>query len=359
MAKKKKVWKSVALSRSNMREADKIRSALVSIARGELDDEPLVEVFRFMSWNFEKIQTLESDAEIMEMIVWLMNCYAYFDDESDENDEKFYNDVQELFDDAVALFAEKAKTHENREYVMDLMHDMFVSSVDEEARLNVFYEAHEFLSVEEMRRVGEMVLSSVMTHAPGNEKEILSGLLAMADGANDPVLYEKAAFRKDPERTNGTLVEVANAYYVADDLPNARRLLGEVKNPEGSDEEGCMDLKVGLLFKEEKEKEAIELAESLYEKYPKEAHLMSLCKVVSPARKEELLDSHEKFRLGDQFSSSYGYLLVALDEWDRITRYLDCHAKEIPMANAYEREVLADYLKKSNRGDLAEKLQIE
>lgn len=355
MAKKKKVWKSEALARSNMRETDKIRSALVSIARGELYDEPLEAVFRFLAWNFEKIQKLESDAEIMEMIVWLMNCYAHFDDESDE---KFFNEVQKLFDDAAFLFEEKAKNLENREYVMNLTHDLLVNSVDEEARLNVFFEAHEFLSQEEMQRVVEMVLSTITIHRLENEEEILSGLLFMADGANDPVLYEKVAFRKDPDRTNETLLGVANIYYAANDLPNANRLADEVKNPEGADEEDYMDLKIGLLFKEEKKKEAVELAEALYEKYPKEAHLKGLCEVVSPARKEELLDSHEKFRLGDRFSPMYGCILVTLGEWDRISRYLERHEKEIPMANDDECKALAYFLENSNRDDLIEKFRL-
>ncbi len=334
MAKKKKVWKSEALARSNMRETDKIRSALVSIARGELYDEPLEAVFRFLAWNFEKIQKLESDAEIMEMIVWLMNCYAHFDDESDE---KFFNEVQKLFDDAASLFEEKAKNLENREYVMNLTHDLLVNSVDEEV---------------------EMVLSTITVHRLENEEEILSGLLFMADGANDPVLYEKVAFRKDPDRTNETLLGVANIYYAANDLPNANRLADEVKNPEGADEEDYMDLKIGLLFKEEKKREAVELAEALYEKYPKEAHLKGLCEVVSPARKEELLDSHEKFRLGDRFSPMYGCILVTLGEWDRISRYLERHEKEIPTANDGERKALAYFLESSNRDDLIEKFRL-
>ncbi len=355
MTKKKKVWKSEALTRSNMREVDKIRSVLVSIARGELYDEPLEEVFRFLEMHFEKIERLESDAEILEMLVWFFSCYAYFDlPESDEN----FNEVQNLFDDAVALFEEKAKTFENREYVVNLMHDLIVNSVGEDVRLDVIYDAHDFLSAEETQRVAKMVLSTLTAHKLENEEEILSGLLYMADGANEPVLYEKVAFRKDPERTNETLVNVANAYYVAGDLPNANRLVGEVKNPEGSDEEAYLDLKIGILFKEERKKEALELAEILYEKYPKESHLKGLCEVVSPARKEELLDSHEKFRLGDRFSPMYGCVLVSLGEWDRISRYLECHEKEIPMANDGERKALAYLLENSNREDLIQKFQL-
>ncbi len=355
MAKKKKVWKSDALEQSNLRPVDKIRAVLVSVAKGDFCEAPAEKLYDLLAGQFEKIEKLESDAEILEMLAWFLNCSAYFD--ISNSDGELLDAVEDLFADAASLFTEKAEVCENREYVLNLMHDLLVNSAGEEVRSEVFLGAQDFLSKEETERLAEDVLSTVATHDLENEDEIFSGLLDLADGASDPGLYEKVAFLKESERSNKTLVDVANAYYVAGDLANANRLMDEVKTPEGSDEEEYLDLKIGILFKEEKNKDALELAEKLYEKFPKEYHLMSLCQVVSPSRKEELLDSHEKFRLGVYVSTDYVNLLATLGEWDRLSRYLERYEKEIPMMDAEEREDLAMRLEAMNHRELAKMLR--
>ncbi len=355
MAKKRKVWKSNALEKSNLRAVDKIRAVLVSVARGYFIEESAENLYDILAGQYEKIEKLESGEEILEMLAWFLNCSAYFD--IPESDGELAGAVEDLFADASSLFAEKAKACENREYVLELMHDLLVNSVGEDVRTGLLLSAHEFLSMEETESLAENVLSTIAAHELENEEDIFSGLLDLADGANNPVLYERIAFQKDPERTNTTLVDVANAYYVEGDISNANRLMGEVKNPEGSDEEEFLDLKIGILFKEEKNAEALELAERLYEKFPKEYHLMSLCQVVSQRRKEELLDSHEKFRLGVYVSPDYVNLLATLGNWDRLSGYLQRYEKEIPLMDAEEREDLAMRLEAMNHRELAKMLR--
>lgn len=355
MAKKKKVWKSIALEQSNFRSVDKIRSVLVSVAKGNFCEAPAEKLYNLLAGQFERIERLESDTEILEMLAWFLNCSAYFD--TPESDGELLNAIEDLFTDAASLFMEKAKHCENREYIQNLMHDLLVNSAGEEDRSKVFFGAQDFLSLEETERLADVVLSTVSTHELENEKEIFSGLLDLAEGANDPALYEKVAFLREPNRSNETLVKVANAYYVAGDLSNANRLMDEVKNPEGDDEEAFLDLKIGILFQEEKEKDAVELAEKFYEKFPNECHLMRLCQVVSPSRKEELLDSHEKFRLGAKVSVVYVGVLVNLGEWDRISNYLERNEKEIPKMDAETREGIAVFLEDLKHPELAQKLR--
>jgi len=356
MTKQKKVWKSVALDESNRSAADKIREVLLTVAKGyheAIDDAGAL--YDVLADQFEKIEALKEDREILEMLAWFLNCSAFF--EIPESEEDLEMAVEELFGAAVDLFVEKAKAFEDREYVMSLLHDLVVNSVGEEPRTELFLSAHEFLSGEELEKVMQEVVSTVTSHELENEGEIYAGLMDVADGAGNPQQYEKFAYLADPEHSNKTSIDVANAYYVAEDITNANRVLAEVKDPQGSDEEEFLDLKIGILFKEEKKKEALELAEQLYEKFPKEYHLMSLCQVVSEKRKEELLDAHEKFRLNENVNADYVNMLATMNEFDRLSNYLDSNAPGIRKMDGRLREDLASRLESLNRKDLAKKFR--
>lgn len=356
MTKQKKVWKSAALEESNRSAADKIREVLLTVAKGYHDAiDDAGELYEVLADQFEKIEALKEDRERLEMLAWFMNCSAFF--EIPESEDELEMAVEELFGAAIDLFVEKAKSFEDREYVMSLLHDLVVNSVGEEPRTELFLSAHDFLSAEELEKVMQEVVSTVTSHELENEGEIYAGLMDLADGAGNPQQYEKFAYLADPEHSNKTNIDVANAYYVADDLANANRVLAEVKNPMGSDEEEFLDLKVGMLFKEEKKKEALELAEQLYEKFPKEYHLMSLCQVVSEKRKEELLDAHEKFRLNENVNPDYVNMLATMNEFDRLSKYLDANASEIRKMDGQLRENLAQRLESLNRKDLARKFR--
>ena len=88
-----------------------------------------------------------------------------------------------------------------------------------------------------MRRVIDDVLNSIRGRGLENEDEIFAGLLDVADSLGDPSLYEKISLLRDPDVSNHTKIEVANAYYVAGDVANANRVLNEVENPKNEDEE--------------------------------------------------------------------------------------------------------------------------
>ena len=352
--KKKKIWQSSSLNESNRSASDKIRDTLLSVLHGKNSalSEP-DKLFDLLVSEFEKIENLNGREEL-EMLAWFLNCSAFCDVECSED---LAEDFENLFSDAVALFTEKAKSFDDREYVVNLLHDLIVNSIGEEAREEVFLSAKEFLSEEEMRRVIDDVLNSIRGRGLENEDEIFAGLLDVADSLGDPSLYEKISLLRDPDVSNHTKIEVANAYYVAGDVANANRVLNEVENPKNEDEEEFLDLKVGILFREEKKDEALKLAEELYEKFPKAFHLMSLCNVVSKSRREELLNAHENFRSGENVDADYVNMLITLQEFDRLENYLGKRQKQTHQLDAEIREGLAERLISVNQKALAKKFR--
>lgn len=356
MAKKKKVWSTVALERSNMSEAEKIRENLVAVLGNADGDEDLEKLYDFLASQFEKIDALDSDRAALELSAQML-CGSGFFEFCDDLDEDLDENASALFGDVVSLFVERATDFSDREFVEDLLHDLLVRSQGEATQTDLFLSVKEFLSAEEVEATAEKVLSTLAANDLANEEFVFAGLLDLADGAGNPGLYEKVSFLQDPEHLNETKIRVSNAYYVAGDLANAKRLLDEVKDPAGPDEEEFLDLKIGMLFKEGKEKEALELAENLYEKFPKAYHLMSLCKVVSPKRKEELLDAHERFRLGNSASPEYINLLASLEEFERLSRYIDGCGASIRQMDGEEREALAERLDSLNHPELSKKLR--
>ena len=357
MAKQRKVWKSSALDAVNFSKADKVRQVLIAVAKGEhpaiADSEKLYDLLCGM---FRKIEDLKKNRETLEMLSWFLNCDAYFT--VPEEDFLFLEDIRELFGDAVSFFSEMANESTDRAYVINLMHDLLLNAVSEyDARFDLFFAVRQFMSAEEIRQLADEVLETLDKHSLENENEVFAGILDVADAAGDAPLYEKIMFRRDPDRKNGSLIAAANAYYVAGDIPNANRLLNEVQNPVQRDEEEFLDLKVGILFKEGKEKQAHSLAEELYEKFPREYHLMSLCKIVSPDRKEELLNEHESLRLGESVSPDYVNMLITLSGLDRLSCYLENHREQIHAMDGETREELAIRLESFNRKDLAKMLR--
>ena len=356
MAKKKKIWNTPTLSVLNATDFERISATLYNLANGEsmkLSSEVLYDVLNGL---FGKIERLQSDEEILQALSLLYNCSGFFDFPVD--DEENWENVDALFANAEAIIKEKSANFENREFLVQLMHDVIVSSFGENSRQDLIFSIHEFLSREEMEKVADLVVKT-LTEADDlmNANDIAASLFDMADAVDDPEFFEKIVFLADPTRKNASILQAANAYYVKKDLQNAKRLLAEIKNPEGPDEENYLDLKIGTLFMEEKKGEAVALAETLYEKFPQEYHLMSLCNVVTPARKEELLDAHEQFRLGVYVSVNYVHMLATLEEWDRLGRYLDRYEKEIPMMNEEDRDDLAARLENSGKKELAQKLR--
>ncbi|MCK9181352.1 MAG: hypothetical protein M0P13_00530, partial [Fibrobacteraceae bacterium] len=289
MAKKKKAWKSESLNSAQKSSADKIRIVLCEFAKGR---HPAIEdpekSFDILAKEFEKICALSSEKEILELLAWFLNTDALL--ENVEEDTELGEAFEDLYADANAFFGEKAKNFEDRAYVIDLLHDLVVNTVGEDARSELFLSAKDFLDNSEIHRLVDDVLASLDGNSLENEEQIYAALQDLADGAGDAELYERLSFLRDPDRSTATLISVANAYYVAGDIKDAERLLKEVKDPATpEEEEEFLDLQTGLLFKKGDKKAALEMAEKLYEKFPKEYHLMCLCTVATKKRKEELL----------------------------------------------------------------------
>ena len=189
-----------------------------------------------------------------------------------------------------------------------------------------------------------------------NEENVLEAVRDMADGLNAPAVYEKASFLLDLDRSHETILDVANAYYIAGDLVETKRLLSEVRNPIGKDEEEFLDLSVACAHKEGDLPRAIKFAEVLYEKFPKEFNLARLTQIVPAKQAEFLLDEHEKYRLGDVLNENYIDLLISLEKVDRLKAYINRFEEDLAGVNPEVLSRFVERLETMNQKELAEKI---
>lgn len=336
--KKKKVWKSPLLEELARSDAESVRATLCDIAQKRHpacdDPEKMYDVLASQLEKLEKPGIAADTKEELELYARFLNTDAELsfvnDMESDADDlEKFQDDFLDLYAEACEKFIGLAKECGDKNFVIDVLHDLAVHHTGEEGRSGAFLSLSEFLGRDEARRLIDDVLQTLQTHDLDNEDYVFKALRDMADGLSDPEYFEKVCFLQDPDRTNATCIDVANAYFLTGDVADTERLLREVRDPNAKDEEEYLDLSIACLFKQNKKTEAIKLAETLYGKYPKEFHLARLCQFVSAGRRATLLTEHEKFRAGDFFNKDFADLLIAIEEFPRLKDYLGRHAKEL------------------------------
>jgi hypothetical protein len=352
MVKKKAVWKSPAAEAAARSSVDDMRKILCDFAKGRhpaLKD--LDKAFEILSKQLDRIETVDDPKIQLELLAWFLNSDALLS-EVEEEDE-FYD----LFADACAFFTDIAKGFEDKAYLVDLVHDLAVNSTGEDGRAAVFLSLSEFLDVSMSHRLMESIFETVNANELENEDAILSAVRDMADGLGDPEFYEKASYQQDPDRSNTTLLDVANAYYTAGNIAETQRLLSEVKNPGLQDEEEFLDLSVACFHKLGKMEEAIKTAESLYEKFPKEFHLARLCQIVPVKRRDQLLDDHEKYRNSNTVNPNYIDLLISLDMFPRLTNYLNVYEKELAGIDVETMERFAERLETAGQRELAQKIK--
>lgn len=336
--KKKKVWKSPLLEELARSDAENVRATLCDIAQKRHpacdDPEKIYDVLASQLEKLEKPGIAADTKEELELYARFLNTdaeLAFLNEMESDADglEKFQDDFLDLYAEACDQFVGLAKDCDDKNFVIDVVHDLAVHHTGEEGRSGVFLSLSEFLNKDEARRLIDDVLQTLQTHDLDNEDYVFKALRDMADGLSDPEYFEKVCFLQDPDRSNATCIDVANAYFLTGDVANTERLLREVRDPNAKDEEEFFDLSIASLFKQNKKSEAIKLAETLYGKYPKEFHLARLCQFVSASRRATLLNEHEKFRTGDLFNKDFADLLVAIEEFPRFKDYLGRHAKEI------------------------------
>lgn len=352
MNKKKKVWKTPAAMAVGRSKEDDTRLVLIEIAKGRHPAmRQLDKLFEILEDQLDKIDEIENPKVQLELLGWFLSTDGILS-KAEEEDE-FYD----LYADACAFFIETAADFEDKQFLMDLVHDLAVRHTGEDGRSAVFLSLNEFLPMSNALEMTNSVLETVQSQDLENVEDVLEALRDMADGLNAPVIYEKASFLLDPDRSNETIIDVANAYYLAGDLETTKRFLSEVIDPGNKDEEEFLDLSVACAHKEGDMDKAMKLAETLYEKFPKEFHLARVSQIVSSARAEVLLDEHEKYRLGDNINEDYIDLLISIEKPDRLKAYIDRFEEDLAGLAAETLERFAERLESINQKEFADRLR--
>lgn len=273
-------------------------------------------LFELLEKQVELIDSLEDKKIKLELLARFLNTDALLSDFDEE-------DFAELYADMAAYFVEEAEEYEDKEYLSALVHDLALRHVGEDGRSAVFLMLDNFLPKEMSSALLAEILETVECRELENSYFVLEALCDMADGIQNEDIYERARLLQDPDRSNATLLDIANFYLTAKNYKATSRLLGEIKAPQGEDLEDFLDIKIALLEGEGRKGEMIALAEELYERFPKEMHLGKLCSIVTSERRQTLLDNFRRFHGGSKISMGYLQILVAFNEFQRLEAYLD------------------------------------
>lgn len=320
--KKKKVWKTPSMEKLSMKAEELVRKTLCDIREGRhpfcTHEERL---FELLEKQVDLIDGIEDKKIKLELLARFLNTDAVLAEcESD--------DFADLYADMAAYFVEEAETFEDKEYLSALVHDLALRHTGEDGRSAVFLMLENFLPEATSTALMEEILEAVQVHALDNYEYVIEAVCDMADSLQKGDAYERARLLQDPDRSNATLLDVANFYMTARDLNSTNRLLREIKSPQGEDLEDYLDLKIALLEAEGKKSEMVLLAEELYERFPKEMHLAKLCSIVETNRRQVLLDRYIKLQSGSSISLGFLQILVAFNEFVRLELYLEKMGEE-------------------------------
>ncbi len=320
--KKKKVWNSPNGAGVSLRPEDSIRKILCNIREGRSpvvrDEDDLLET---LAKQLQRIDGLKDAKVKLELLARVLNTDALLSKFDSE-------DLADLYAETSEYFVEEAAEFDDKGYLAAVVHDLVVRHSGEDGRAAVFFSLSEFLPEDMIRAMIEEVMNTVESHDLENEDNALLALSDIADGINDADMYEKVNFLLYPNRENSVLIDVANVYLSAGRLADVKRLMAEVKFPKDEDFEDYLDLKVAVAEQEGRHGEAASVAEELYENFPSEMNLGKVLGIVSDARRKELLDAHEKFRLGTTMTAGYLQILEAYNEFARMQSYIDRFGEE-------------------------------
>jgi hypothetical protein len=191
----------------------------------------------------------------------------------------------------------------------------------------------------------------------GNREDILDAICDMADSIKDAATFAKAALLKDPDKSNATLIDIANAQFMAGNLELAKQWLGDVRNPGAEDEEAYLDLQAAIADREGRKSDCIKMAHALYEKFPKVVNLGRLCAFVSAQEATSLLQEYARFRSGNGLEMDFMELLVSLKAYTVLEEYLDMFEKELTVQDAQDLNEISDALEKDGQKALAQRIR--
>ena len=355
MAKKKKVWKSPANDGAFRAKDDKIRQMLCDIVNGRsrLLGRP-ADLFDSIAAAIDDIERFGENPKLqLELLAWTLRC-DFICSRVDDGESELW---EGLFYDAGTFFVELAKQYEDKSYISDLVHDLAVRHVGEEGRSYVFLSISEILPRESIKALLDELMNTVETNELPNRDDVLDAISDMADDIGDAAEFAKAALMRDPEKSNATIIDIANSYFVAGDIEMAKQWLRDVENPGAEDEEACMDLQAGIADREGRKSDCAKIAESLYEKYPKVINLARLCQVVDETRARKLLEDHVRYRNGGTANIEFMQLLQSMKAYDLLEGYVTTFEKELPGMDAETLRGMADELEKDSQAELAEHIR--
>lgn len=354
MAKKKKFFKSPALAQANRSKEDRLRETLMQVVSGEsrLLNRP-DDLYETIGKGLDDIEECKDPKVQLELLAWTLRAdFCAF--KADDNEKEYWDN---LFYDAGTFFVEIAKDYEDKDYVADLIHDLAVRHVGGEGRSVVFLSLSEVMPAERSSKLLNELIAQEDQFALENREDVLDAICDMADSINDSANYAKAALLKDPDKSNATIIDIANAYFMAGDLVMAKQWMNDVKNPASEDEEAFMDLQAAIADKEGRKSDCLKIARQLYETYPKIINLGRLVSVLPEGEADQVLKEHEKFRCGASASLEFMQLLVALKRYEQLSGYVTRFENDLTTMDADELTDLADSLEKDGQKELAQHIR--
>ena len=355
MAKKKKVFKSAALSQANRSREQRLRENLVQVVNGQsrLLNRP-EDLYEMLADGLDDIETFKDPREQLELLAWTLRAdFIAFKADTDEEKEGW----DALFYDAGTFFVELASQYTDKDYVAGLVHDLALRHVGGEGRSVVFLSVEEFLPKERAQALLAELLDAVTEVDQGNREDILDAICDMADSIKDAATFAKAALLKDPDKSNATLIDIANAQFMAGNLELAKQWLGDVRNPGAEDEEAYLDLQAAIADREGRKSDCIKMAHALYEKFPKVVNLGRLCAFVSASEANSLLQDYARFRSGNGLEMDFMQMLVSLKAYGVLEEYLDMFEKELTVQDAQDLNEISDALEKDGQKALAQRIR--
>ncbi|OWV06464.1 hypothetical protein [Fibrobacter sp. UWH3] len=354
MAKKKKFFKSPALAQANRSKEDRLRDTLTQIVSGEsrLLNRP-DDLYETIGKGIDDIEDCKDPKVQLELLAWTLRTdFVSF---KVDDEEKEYWDS--LFYDAGTFFVEIAKQYEDKDYVADLIHDLAVRHVGGEGRSVVFLSLEEVMPLERASKLLNELVAEEAQFADENREDVLDAICDMADAINDSANYAKAALLKDPDKSNATIIDIANAYFMAGDLVLAKQWMNDVKNPGNEDEEAYLDLQAAIADKEGRKSDCLKIARQLYETYPRIMNLGRLAALLSDSEADQLFTEHEKFRCGSSANMEFMQLLAGMKRYKQLADYVDKFEEDLAGMDAEELNEIADAAEKDGEKDLAKHIR--
>lgn len=350
----KKSHQPGAFGNKNRSKDERIRHTLSEIVEGrsKLLDRP-DDLYETLNKSIDDIESLEDPTLQLELLAWVLRCDFVVSEQPEEEAE----DWNAIFYDAGTFFIEIAKDFADKNYVADLIHDLTFTYGGEDGRSVIFLSLEEVMPKERGTQLLQEILKDLADNDFDNNEDILSAVCDMADSIHDTETYVKAALCRDPDKDNATLIDIANACFVAGDVAEAKNWLSDVRDPGAEDEEAFLDLNAAIADKEGRKDDCRNFAETLYERYPKVMNLARYCQLVDRSRAEQVAAEHVKFRSGEVLDLELLQYLAMDKHYDLLAAYVGLHEQELPAQDAEVLNAISDALEKDCQPMLAKHIR--